>query len=117
MKMVEVEVGGKGRALVELDGRNPGIAERICQSLPLIARAKLWGEEVYFELSIKNADEDPSPTSQEGDVSWWSPGCALCIYFGSTQPYSPVNHIGRVKEGLDRFYRVEAGDTLVLRRA
>jgi hypothetical protein len=107
----------RGTAVVELDHRSPKIAEQIYRSLPMAGRANLWGEEVYFETPLEMEDENPSPKSKRGDVSYWAPGSALCIFFGDTQPYSPVNHVGRVVEGMDLFKSVKAGDRIVLRTA
>lgn len=39
---VELEVESKGKALIELDDRNPRIAERIYQSLPIDGEARVW---------------------------------------------------------------------------
>lgn len=103
--------------MADLDDRNPRTAAAIYQSLPLEARASLWGEEVYFEVPQKLDDENISPDAQKGDLSYWSPGSAICIFFGKTKPYSPVNHIGRIVIGLDLFKLVEEGDRIILNRA
>ncbi len=116
MKIIEIEVRGRGSALAELDGRNPGIAEAFWQALPFEAAANLWGEEVYFDIQLELKDESPSPTAVAGDICYWSPGPAFCIFFGKTQPYSAVNHIGKVVEGLELFREVAAGDRIVLRK-
>ncbi|NLX40133.1 MAG: hypothetical protein GXY73_11635 [Methanothrix sp.] len=116
MKFIEITVEGKGSARAEIDDRNPRTAAEIIGRLPLEARAQLWGEEVYFSLPFGLADENPSPSSEAGDVSFWTPGSAFCIFFGRTQPYSAVNHIGRIVSGLDVFPGVEAGDRIVLRK-
>ncbi len=116
MKFIEIVVEGKGVALAEIDDRNPRTAREIIERLPLEARAQTWQEEVYFGLSFKLADENPSPKSEEGDVSYWTPGSAFCIFYGGSQPYSAVNHIGKVIRGLDIFSGVEEGDRIVLRR-
>lgn len=116
MKIIEIEVRGRGSTLAELDGRNPGIAEAIWQALPFEAAANLWGEEVYFDILLELKDENPSPTAVAGDICYWSPGPAFCIFFGKTQPYSAVNHIGKVVQGLELFRKVAAGDRIVLRK-
>ena len=116
MKSMIIEVKGKGSALAELDERNPAIKEAIWQALPIEGRAITWGEEVYFDLDLKMQDENPSPSAVVGDICYWSPGPAFCIFFGKTQPYSKVNHIGKVVEGLDMFKRIEAEDRIVLKR-
>lgn len=116
MRTMTIEVKGKGSALAELDERNPTIREAIWQALPIEGRAILWGEEVYFDISIQMKDENPSPSSEAGDICYWSPGPALCIFFGRTQPYSRVNHVGKVVGGLDLFERVEPEDIVILRK-
>ncbi len=116
MRTVEIDVVGEGKALAELDERNPGIAEALWQVLPIEARANLWGEEVYFDVPLELADENPSPSATAGDICYWSPGPAFCIFFGKTEPYSPVNHLGKVMEGLELFRKVVAGDRIVLNR-
>lgn len=115
MTFIEIVVVGKGAALVEIDDRNPGTAQEICDRLPLEARAQVWQEEVYFGLPFGLADENPSTSSDVGDVSYWTPGSAFCIFYGRSQPYSAVNHIGKVARGLDIFPSVEEGDRIGLR--
>ena len=104
------------KALAKLDERNPGIMEAFFRALPMEGRASLWGEEVYFDVPLQMKDENPSPTASAGDVCYWSPGPAFCIFFGKTQPYSAVNHIGKISEGLKIFRRVQAGDRIIIRR-
>ncbi len=116
MRYIVIEVRGKVRAQAQLDGRNPGIAAAIWQALPIEAAASLWGEEVYFDVPLSLEDEAPSPSATAGDICYWSPGPAFCIFFGKTQPYSAVNHVGRVVEGLDLFRDVAEGDRIVLSR-
>ncbi len=116
MRIIEIEVVGRGKALAELDERNPGIADAFWQALPIEARCNLWGEEVYFDVPLELADENPSPSATAGDICYWSPGPSFCIFFGNTQPYSPVNHLGKVVEGLELFRNVAAGDRIVLNR-
>jgi len=114
--LVEMVVRGKGKARLELDDRNPKIAKRIYQSLPLEGGAHVWKEEVYFELPFKLEEENILPHAERGDVSYWSPGSAFCIFFGQSQPISAVNHIGKISDGWDLFARVDEGDRITLRR-
>ncbi|MDI9616771.1 MAG: cyclophilin-like fold protein [Methanothrix sp.] len=117
MRRIEIDIEGLGIAIAELDNRNPRTADAVWNALPIEGRAMLWGEEVYFDTPIECEDENASPSANAGDISYWVPGHAICIFFGRTQPYSPVNHIGRISEGLEVFSNVEEGDRIVLRRA
>jgi hypothetical protein len=91
-------------------------AQRIWEALPIEGPVNLWGEEIYFGVPLQMADENPSPFASASDISYWSPGPAFCIFFGKTQPYSPVNHLGKIVEGLGLFREVKAGDRIALNR-
>ena len=116
IRMIEIEIVGKGKALAKLDDRNPKIREAIFEMLPIDGIANLWGEEVYFDVSLQMKNENASPSAVAGDICYWSPGPAFCIFFGKTQPYSAVNHIGKIAEGLELFRKAQAGDRIILRR-
>ncbi len=116
MRMIEIEVIGKGKALAKLDERNPKIREAFFRTLPLEGMANLWGEEVYFDVPLHMENENPSPYAAAGDICYWSPGPAFCIFFGKTQPYSAVNHIGKITEGLEIFRSAATDDRIVLSR-
>jgi hypothetical protein len=116
MRMMEIEIIGKGKALAKMDERNPRIREALFDSLPIEGIVNLWGEEVYFDVPLQMDNENPSPTSSAGDVCYWSPGPAFCVFFGKTQPYSSVNHIGKITQGLEIFRQAASGDRIVLKR-
>lgn len=42
--LIKIEIEGKSFAVAELDQRNPNIANRLYQMLPIGAAANLWGE-------------------------------------------------------------------------
>ncbi len=114
MRIIEIEIMGKGKALAKLDERNPKTREAFFDALPIEGIANLWGEEVYFDVPLQMDNENPSPTAVAGDVCYWSPGPAFCIFFGKTQPYSSVNHIGKITQGLEIFKHISSGDRIVL---
>ncbi len=116
MRIIEIEIMGKGTALAKLDERNPRIREAFFLALPMEGIVNLWGEEVYFDVPLRMDNENSSPNASAGDVCYWSPGPAFCVFFGKTQPYSSVNHIGRVTKGLEIFKSAATGDRIVLRR-
>jgi hypothetical protein len=116
MRYLEIDIKGRGKALAELDDRNPRISSALYQMLPMEARASLWGEEVYFDILLEMEDENPTPSATAGDISYWAPGPAFCIFFGETQPYSAVNHLGRIVDGLDVIKKTAQGDRIILNR-
>ena len=113
---IEIEVLGKGKASAELDDRNPETSKEIYDHLPLEGNAQVWLEETYFQISINMEYENPSSTSVEGDLSYWPPGSAFCIFYGESQPASEVNHIGRVTNNLKLFRDVNDQDKIILRK-
>jgi len=42
-------------------------------------------------------------------LAYWPMGNAVCIFYGETQPYSPVNVIGLLTKNLDLFRKVKSG--------
>lgn len=113
---IEIEVEGKGKAIAELDDRNPKSAKAIYESLPLENKALFWLEEIYFDIPVTLEEENPSKMAEIGDISYWPPGYAFCIFFGDTQPYSEVNHIGQITENLELFFNVDEGDRIILKK-
>lgn len=113
---LEIEVAGKGKARAKLDGRNPETADRFYKSLPLEGKAKLWLEEVYFIIPLELEYENQSPSAEKGDLSYWPPGPALCIFYGESQPASPVNHIGKLTYNLELFNGLNPDDKIIIRK-
>ena len=80
-------------------------AQAIADQLPLTIRMSRWGEEYYGSLP-KNPDIDQAPDAREvmavGELAYWPPGNALCLFFGPTpvsegsepRAASPVNPVG-----------------------
>jgi hypothetical protein len=87
----------------------PRTVDAIVKKLPLEGRAALWMEEVYFEIPVKLGEEKAQPTVEQGTIAFWPMGNALCIFYGETQPYSPVNIVGKVTENLELFRHVKSG--------
>jgi len=87
----------------------PRTVDAIIKGLPVEGRAALWKEEVYFEISVTVGEEKAKPNVKKSDVAYWPMGRALCIFFGDSQPYSPVNIVGRIMKNLELFSRVKSG--------
>jgi len=90
----------------------PRTVDTIVRKLPVEGRAALWKEEVYFEIPVKIGEEKAKPTVETGTVAFWPMGSALCIFFGQSQPYSPVNILGKVTKNLELFKQVKSGATI-----
>ncbi len=111
-------IEGVGEAQAELFRfAAPRTADALLRRLPVQGRAALYGEEVYFQVPVKAPSESPKNSVEVGSVGYWPMGDAVCVFFGPTRPYSPVNLLGRITEGLDLFRKVREGTIISLRRA
>ena len=87
----------------------PRTIDMIVRKLPIEGRAALWKEEVYFETPIKMGEEKAKGTVEKGTIAFWPMGSAICIFYGESQPYSPVNILGKITENLELFSSVKSG--------
>ena len=96
-------------------------AKKIREKLPIKGVAKRWGDEIYFETPVEISEPENSRDVVEiGDVAYWIPGKAICIFFGKTpisddkiRPASPVNLFGRIKD-VSGLKNVNDGDEVVV---
>ena len=92
-------------------------AEAIWDALPVAAKAETWGDEIYFSIPLHLKEESPKAVVGMGDLGYWPPGNAFCIFFGPTpasrgdeiRPASPVNVFGRVLGDPKVFKKVRSG--------
>jgi len=100
-------------------------ASAIWDALPIEAKAETWGDEIYFGIGVTIAPESPRATVDMGDLGYWPPGKAFCIFFGPTpasqgneiRPASPVNVLGRVDGDATVFKKIRAGAPVRIERA
>ena len=97
-------------------------AQTIEDALPITAAANTWDDEIYFGIPV-NADlEQGQAVVDLGDLGYWPPGRAFCIFFGLTpasrddeiRPTSAVTVIGRVSGDATLFKQVPAGTAVTI---
>ncbi len=91
-------------------------AARIVEALPITSAARLWGDEVYFDIPVHAEEDDAQATVPSGTIAFWPPGECFCIFFGQT-PASPVNVVGTLDGEPSEFAKVQPGETITLERA
>jgi hypothetical protein len=100
-------------------------AQRIWEALPIEGRANRWGDEIYFEIPVAaEVEPDARQDMEVGELGYWQPGSAFCIFFGPTpvssgarpRAYSPVNLLGRVQGDATLLRSVRSGDKVTLTR-
>ncbi len=110
-----------GDVSVEAELNDKPTARAVWGALPIEARAMTWGDEVYFGIPV-DADLEPDARAEMavGELGYWPPGNAFCIFFGPTPASngdapvaaSPVNVLGRVIGDATMFRAVRAGDKI-----
>jgi hypothetical protein len=101
-------------------------AQAIAAAIPIQGHVNRWGEEIYFWVPVQ---QPLAPDAKEemdiGELGYWPPGSAFCIFFGPTpasrsnQPRaaSPVNPIGQVLDDATVLKDVPQGARILLERA
>ena len=90
----------------------PRTVDMIVRRLPIVGRVAIYKEEIYFEIPIKMGEEKAKSTVEMGTIAFWPMGSALCVFYGKSQPYSPVSVLGKITKNLDLFKDVKSGTTV-----
>ena len=118
---IEIQAGDI-KAQAELNGTKT--AQAIWEALPFEGRANRWGEEVYFSIPVTLETERGQEVVEVGDLGYWAPGKAFCIFFGPTpasrgdeiRAASPVTLFGRLIGEATIFQVVKEGTPVLVRR-
>ena len=112
--------GEEAEITVELD-EGP-VANELWDRLPMQSDARLRGDQIHFPVLIPSAAEAPDREEIEtGDVAYWPPEDALCLFFGETHARtdreSPVASVGRIVAGIEDCNLVRQNETLRIEAA
>ena len=99
-------------------------AKAIWEALPIEGRANTWGDEIYFSIPVRLETEKSQATVELGELGYWAPGTAFCIFFGPTpmsrgdeiRPASPVTVFGQVLGDPTIFKEVPDGTRILVER-
>lgn len=99
-------------------------ARKVWDALPITASANTWGDEIYFTIPVQAEPENAQELVSLGDIGYWPPGKAMCLFFGKTpvsrgdeiRPASAVNIIGKIEGDSKVLKKVNDGDTITVRR-
>jgi hypothetical protein len=114
-----------GAMTIEAELNETLTAQKIAEALPISTSFNTWGDEIYFAIPIQSAlDDSARDVVDPGDLGYWPPGKAFCIFYGPTpmskpgeiRPASAVNIVGKVKGDPSRFKQVTREREVVLER-
>jgi hypothetical protein len=120
MKKIAIRVGTLTMA-AELN--DTPTAQQVAAALPIRTSFNTWGDEIYFAIPVNaKLDDSAQEVVDIGDLGFWPPGKAFCIFFGQTpasqageiRPASAVNVIGKVVGDATRFKNVMRERDIVL---
>lgn len=122
---IRIVTDATGPVEATLTDESPDTVRRIWEALPIEARANTWGDEIYFGIPVDINPENPREVVELGDLAYWPPGNAFCIFFGRTpasrgdeiRPASTVNVFGKVEVDPKVFKKVRNGERIRIERA
>ena len=98
----------------------------IWHALPIEESANTWGDEIFFDIPVEaDIDESAREVVELGDIGYWPPGNALCLFFGPTplsvsgeiRPASAVNVVGVIRDDPTVLKQVAPGELIIITRA
>ncbi|HIE30205.1 TPA: hypothetical protein EYP66_23315 [Candidatus Poribacteria bacterium] len=113
-----------GDVSMEAELNDSKTADLIWEMLPIKENGSTWGDEIYFSIPVQAKSENPQEVVELGDIAYWPPGTAFCIFFGPTpasrgneiRPASVVNVVGKLLGNPKDFKKVRSGAEVVLER-
>ena len=96
-------------------------AKAIGEALPITASFSTWGKEIYFSIPIKLDLEKGQEVVEMGDLGYWPPGSAFCIFYGTTpmsreteiRPATAVTIFGKITGNISSLQNV-SGDQIMI---
>jgi len=117
MKKIKI-ISGEVQMEGELNDTETAI--KIYNILPIEAKVKTWGEEIYFPIPVDMGLEKGVEVVNLGSLGYWPEGKCFCIFFGKTpistdkeiRPASAVTIIGRLLGDPKEWKKVKDGEKI-----
>jgi len=114
-----------GDLVLDAELNDTDTAEAVWDALPIHANGSTWGDEIYFQIPVEADLEDGQETVELGDLGYWPPGSAFCLFFGRTpasrggeiRPASEVTVIGRILSDTEPLKAVASGSEISIEAA
>jgi hypothetical protein len=114
-----------GTVQVDAELNYTATADAVWNALPITASGNTWGDEIYFRIPVDTELEQGQEVVDLGDLGYWPPGQAFCLFFGPTpasrsdeiRPASAVTVIGKITGPTDQLKQVPDGATVTIEAA
>lgn len=122
MRRIRISTGGVTATAILHDNAT---ADAIWAAVPIRARGNRWGDEIYFEIPVRQGQAgDARDVLEAGELGYWPVGHAFCIFWGPTpasrggeiRAYSPVNVFGQLEGDPLAFDSVPGGAPIEIDR-
>ena len=118
-KSITIRVGD---VVLDAELNNTETAGAIWDALPIHSSGSTWGDAIYFQIQVEADLEDGQETVEIGDLGYWPPGSAFCLFFGRTpasqgdeiRPASEVTVIGKIFRDTEPLKRVASGSLVTI---
>ncbi|MCW4049455.1 MAG: cyclophilin-like fold protein [Candidatus Bathyarchaeota archaeon] len=88
----------------------------ISNMLPINSRTSPAMGFISIIIGIERGTEKPVNAVNAGTIAYWPRGDAIGIYPKDFKPYSPVNKIGEITEGLELFTGLRSGSRIIIEK-
>ena len=123
MKTINISTHG-----IQAEARlnNSTTANLFWNELPVKGIVNLWGDEIYFSTGLQSdLESGASDVVSSGDIAYWPPGTAFCIFYGLTpaslgeeiRAASKVNIIGKITGDEEVFKAVPNGTLITITKS
>ena len=107
---------------IKADLNNSETANNIKKILPISNSVNIWGDEIYFPVDINDEEIGAKEIVELGDIGYWPPGNAFCLFFGLTplskgeeiRAASPINIIGKIRGEINILKKVKSGEKVMV---
>lgn len=108
--------------MVDAELNDTQTAGAVWDALPIQGNGSTWGEEIYFRIPVDAELENGQEVVDLGDLGYWPPGQAFCLFFGLTpasrgdeiRPASEVTIIGKMTGDIGVLKGVSSGSPVVI---
>ena len=103
--------------MVDAELNDTDTAAAVWDALPIHENGSTWGNEIYFRIPVDADLEAGQEVVELGDLGYWPPGQAFCLFFGPTpasqgdeiRPASEVTVIGKIIGDTETLKGVSSG--------